>query len=258
MIRTLHRYNLRMSHEDARPLTSTAAQPFPSNPTLLFDADDTLWENNIFFERAIAAFISFLDHTEHSPAQIREHLNQIERHTVAERGYGTESFRVSLLRCFEDLVKTPATDLQHRRIMRFVDSIVEAGVILLPNVADALNHLARTHRLILVTKGDDLEQREKLSQSGLAPLFTAVEVLTEKTPDAYRELTLRHACNPAFTWMIGNSPKSDINPALAAGLHAVFIPHSDTWILEHEELATAPAGQQLLHLATLADLAQHL
>ena len=130
-----------MSREDVRPFTPAAAR---NTPTLLFDADDTLWENNIFFERAIAAFISFLGHTEHSPAQVREHLNHVERHTVAERGYGTESFRVSLLRCFEELVNAPATGLQHRQIMRFVDSIVEAGVVLLPGVADALQHLAHT------------------------------------------------------------------------------------------------------------------
>ena len=241
---------------DFLPPTSAPPTIFPQ--TLLFDADDTLWENNIFFERAIAAFISFLDHAQHTPTEVREHLNRVERRTLAEHGYGTESFRTSLIRCFEDLVHAPATEQQHWRIMTFVDGILDAGVVLLPGVAEALEQLAQTHRLILVTKGDDLEQREKLRQSGLAAYFTAVEVLVEKTPAAYRELSHRHGCVPANTWMIGNSPKSDINPALAAGLHAVFIPHSDTWILEHEELAAAPAGQQLLRLGSLAELVERL
>ncbi len=226
--------------------------------TLLFDADDTLWENNIFFERAIASFITFLDHAEHTPAEVREHLNRIERRTVAERGYGTESFRLSLIRCFEELSGAPAAEHQHRQIMSFVDAILEADVDLIPGVEPALQQLARRHRLLLVTKGDDLEQREKLRCSGLAPLFTAIEVLTEKTPDAYREIVCRHACDPARTWMIGNSPRSDINPALAAGLHAVFIPHADTWILEHEQLSPPPPGQRLLQLKAIAELCAFL
>lgn len=246
--------------DDALPTPQPLAMPqtVVAPQTLLFDADDTLWENNIFFERAIAAFISFLDHDQHTPAEVREHLNQVERRTVAEHGYGTDSFRVSLIRCFEDLVHAPATEQQEQQIRSFVDSIIAAGVVLLPGVADALRQLAENHRLLLVTKGDDLEQREKLRQSGLAPLFTAVEVLVEKTPAAYREISRRHGCDPANTWMLGNSPKSDINPALAAGLHAAFIPHTDTWILEHEELAAAPAGQRLLRLASLAEFVQRL
>jgi len=243
-------------------LPEPATPPRPSlsasAPTLLLDADDTLWENNIFFEKAIAAFISFLDHAEHSPAEVREHLNRTERVTVAEHGYGTASFRLSLLRCFQELVHAPATEGQHRQIMHMVDSIVDAGVILLPGVSEALHLLAETYRLILVTKGDDLEQREKLHQSNLSPLFSAVEVLAEKTPAAYRDLCQRHACVPATTWMIGNSPKSDINPALAAGLNAAFIPHTDTWVLEHEDLAVAPPGQRLLLIKTFADLPRDL
>jgi putative hydrolase of the HAD superfamily len=106
--------------------------------------------------------------------------------------------------------------------------------------------LAARHRCILVTKGDPTEQRGKLERSGLEPHFSAIEVLPEKHEDAYRALAVHHACDAPTTWMIGNSPKSDINPALAAGLNAVFIPHDFTWVLEHEVVGDALDGQRLL------------
>ena len=232
--------------------------PCPDRQTLLLDADDTLWENNIFFERAIAAFISFLDHASHTPMQVREHLNAVELRTIAERGYGTESFRLSLVRCFEELSHAPPTVEQHNSIMHFVDAIVHSKIEVIDGVREALQTLGQDHRLILVTKGNRLEQLEKLERSGLAPLFTATEVLEEKTVYAYQELSRRYACPAGCTWMIGNSPHSDINPALAAGFHAVFIPHADTWMLENEELQEPPPGQHLLHLEQLGELPARL
>ena len=139
------------------------------NQTLLFDADDTLWENNIYFERAIAAFISYLDHTVHTPAEVREHLNHCERATTAKLGYGLKSFRVSLIRCFEELTHSPVTSDKHDRIVAFANSIAEQEIELLPHVAETLATLAQRHRLIVVTKGDLAEQTEKLRRSGLAP-----------------------------------------------------------------------------------------
>ncbi|WP_051978699.1 HAD family hydrolase [Edaphobacter aggregans] len=225
--------------------------------TLLIDADDTLWENNIYFERAIASFISYLDHQIHTPAEVREHLNRCEHATISAHGYGLRSFRRSLVNCFEQLVGAPVTDEQHQRIHSFADSIAHHEIELLPRVAETLAELTTRHRLILVTKGDPAEQTGKLQRSGLAPHFTAVEVLPEKHNEAYLSLSAHHRCDAAHTWMIGNSPRSDINPALSAGLHAVFIPHSFTWILEHETVKPAPSGQHLLELLAFADLLHH-
>lgn len=239
-------------------LAPELAGPASGRQTLLLDADDTLWENNIYFERAIAAFISFLDRADHTPEQVRAHLNAVERRTIAERGYGTESFRLSLTRCFEELTGAVATAEHAVEIERFVELILRSQIELIPGVAEALASLAQRHRLILVTKGNEIEQRDKLNRSGLADLFDAVEVLEEKTAAAYRAVGERHGCAPEITWMIGNSPRSDINPALEAGFHAVFIAHADTWVLEHEELAAAPAGQRLLVLDRMADLAAYL
>lgn len=225
--------------------------------TLLIDADDTLWENNIYFERAITAFISYLDHRIHTPEEVREHLNAIEHATVAAHGYGLQSFRLSLARCFEQLTDAPLTEEKRQRIHSFAESIADHEIELLPGVADTLADLANRHRILLVTKGNPVEQTDKLHRSGLATFFSEVEVLPEKHDAAYRALAAKHGCDACTTWMIGNSPKSDINPALAAGLHAVFIPHDFTWVLEHESVNHPPTGQTLLELSSFADLARH-
>ena len=224
---------------------------------LLFDADDTLWENNIYFERAISAFISYLDHRVHTGEEVREHLNLCERATIAAHGYGLKSFHRSLVDCFEQLSEGPITPEKHARIVSFADSIAEQEIEVLSGVRETLLELQQRHCLILVTKGNADEQKDKLERSGLAPLFSAIEVLPEKHESAYRLLASHHGCEAQSTWMIGNSPKSDVNPALAAGLNAVFIPHNFTWVLEHEIIDAPPSGQRLLELSTFADLTQH-
>ncbi len=229
----------------------------PPNQTLLIDADDTLWENNIYFERAITSFISYLDHRVHTPEEVRGHLNRVEHATIRARGYGLHSFRSSLITCFEQLTDVPLTDEKHRRIESFAQSIADQEIELLPKVADTLADLSTRHRLIMVTKGDPEEQTGKLQRSGLAPHFSAVEVLPEKHNDAYRSLAAHHSCEARTTWMIGNSPRSDVNPALAAGFNAIFIPHDFTWVLEHEVVNQPPNGQHLLELASFADLTRH-
>jgi putative hydrolase of the HAD superfamily len=229
----------------------------PANQTLLIDADDTLWENNIYFERAIASFISYLNHRVYTSEQVREHLNRCEHASIATRGYGVHSFRHSLITCFEQLTGVPVPPEKHQRIVSFAQSIADQEIELLPNVDVTLAELATRHRLILVTKGDHAEQTDKLRRSGLVPHFTAVEVLPEKHNAAYRSLAAHHRFEASTTWMIGNSPKSDINPAFAAGLHAIFIPHDFTWALERETIHHPPVGQQLLELAAFAELTKH-
>jgi putative hydrolase of the HAD superfamily len=227
---------------------------FPEGQTLLIDADDTLWENNIYFERAIAAFISYLNHHEYSPAEVRQALNAVERETILSHGYGLTSFTRSLVTCFERLSPAPVTDEKRERILGFARTISEQEIELLPGVAETLADLASRHRLILMTKGNHAEQADKLARSGLAEHFAAVEIVAEKDPATYHQVIARHEFAPHTAWMIGNSPKSDINPALAAGLHAVFLFHKDTWVLEHAEVDPAPEGQHLLELDSFAKL----
>jgi putative hydrolase of the HAD superfamily len=226
----------------------------PPGQTLLIDADDTLWENNIYFERAIAAFTSYLNHREYSPADVRQALNAVERETILAHGYGLTSFTRSLVACFERLSPDPVTEEKAARIRSFARTISEQDIQLLPGVTDTLQYLAARHRLILMTKGNQAEQADKLARSGLAPHFTAVEIVAEKDPATYTAVMERHQLAPHTSWMLGNSIKSDINPALAAGLHAVFLFHKDTWMLEHAELTPAPEGQQLIELDAFTKL----
>jgi putative hydrolase of the HAD superfamily len=227
---------------------------FPHGQTLLIDADDTLWENNIYFERAIAAFIGYLNHHEYLPADVRKTLNAVERETILSHGYGLTSFTRSLLICFERLSPAPMTSEKRRQIEGFARAISEQEIELLPGVGETIDELASRHKLILMTKGNQAEQADKLSRSGLADYFSAVEIPAEKDPATYREVIHRHQLAPRSSWMIGNSPKSDINPALAAGLHAVFLFHKDTWVLEHASLDLAPEGQQLIELDSFQNL----
>ena len=226
----------------------------PPGQTLLIDADDTLWENNIYFERAIAAFISYLDHHEYSPAEVRRALNAVERETILAHGYGLTSFTRSLVTCFERLSPAPVSEEKVQRILSFARSIEEQEIELLPGVAETLAELAGRHRLILMTKGNRAEQADKLARSGLAGHFSAVEIVQEKDSATYCAVIARHELAPHTSWMIGNSPKSDINPALVAGLHAVFLFHKDTWILEHAAVDPAPPGQQLFELDSFVKL----
>ncbi|HWG22145.1 MAG TPA: HAD family hydrolase [Terracidiphilus sp.] len=231
--------------------------PFPAGQTLLIDADDTLWENNIYFERAIAAFTSYLNHQTYAPAQVREALNAVERETILAHGYGLTSFTRSLVTCFERLSAEPLTADKRDRIHALAAAITDQEIELLPGVAETLANLAARHRLILMTKGNHAEQADKFARSGLASFFSAVEIVEEKDPPTYAVVVARHELKPHTTWMIGNSPKSDINPALAAGLHAVHLFHKDTWVLEHAELDAPPEGQQLIELDAFAKLTEY-
>ena len=227
---------------------------FPPGQTLLIDADDTLWQNNVYFERAIASFISYLNHHEYSPAEVRHALNEQERETILGHGYGLASFTRSLVATYERLSPGPVTEHNLLRVRSFARTIAEQEIELLPGVAEALPQLAARHRLILMTKGDQAEQADKLTRSGLSSHFYAVEIVAEKDPATYHAVIARHELAAHTSWMIGNSIKSDINPALAAGLHAVFLFHKDTWILEHAALATPGPGLHLLEFDSFRTL----
>ena len=224
---------------------------------IMIDADDTLWENNIYFERAIASFISFLNHREYSPQQVRDVLFDVELGCIAEHGYGLHSFSHALARTFERVSVEPITPALHETILGFANVIAEHPLEILPDLPETLDYLASRHRLMLVTKGAHVEQSGKIDRSGLKQYFSAVKVVAEKDLATYARLIKEHALNPEITWMAGNSPKSDVNPALAAGLNAIFLPHGDTWILEHEEVSEAPPTRKLLVAERFADLRKH-
>jgi putative hydrolase of the HAD superfamily len=228
--------------------------PGSRRQTLLIDADDTLWENNIYFERAIADFISFLNHREFTPEDIRRVLYEVERKNIPTHGYGMRSFMHALIGTFEKLSVEPLTPGLHDTICGFAHAIAEHPMELIEEVESTLQHLQPRHQLILVTKGNIREQFGKVERSGLRCYFSAVEIVAEKDPPTYSRLVEKHGLIRETTWMVGNSPKSDINPALSAGLNAVFIPHSDTWILEHEALLRPTEADRLMELSRFSDL----
>lgn len=225
--------------------------------TLLIDADDTLWENNVYFERAIANFISFLEHKEMSPAEVRGVLNEVERDCIVSHGYGLNSFVEALVRTFERLSIEPLTPALRETIHGFARTIAEHPVEIIRGVQETLGYLHPRHNLILVTKGNFTEQTGKVERSGLKRYFSAVEVVPEKNATVYEGLVEKYGLAHPSTWMIGNSPRSDINPALAAGLNAIFIPHAQTWVLEHEEIERSLAVGKLLELESFEKLRDH-
>ena len=225
--------------------------------TLLIDADDTLWENNIYFERAIAHFISFLNHQSYTAEEVRAILNEVERECILKHGYGMHSFAHALVDTFERISLEPVTPELHQKVVGFAHSIADHPVEILPGVPETLQYLSGRHHLILLTKGAVSEQSGKVERSGLKDYFAAVEIVAEKDSSTYREVVSKYGLGHGTTWMVGNSPKSDINPALAAGLNAVFVPHGNTWILEHEELAQAELPSRLLLVERFAELEEH-
>jgi putative hydrolase of the HAD superfamily len=229
-------------------------QKIPPGQNLLIDADDTLWENNIYFERAIADFISFLDHKTHPPDEVRLVLWDVERELIRQQGYGMHSFANALVGCFERLSIDPVTPQLHEQIKAIAYKIAEHPMELMPQVPETLADLSQRHRLFMVTKGNITEQIGKLERSELKLHFTAVEVLSEKDAAAYRGLVEKYGLVHDKSWMIGNSPSSDINPALEAGLHAVFVPHHNTWELERGEILSPSSGRRLLHVEAFGQL----
>jgi len=211
---------------------------------LIFDADDTLWDSNIHFLEAFEAFVKAIAalgvdlHRDSVKAVVRE----AELELIQTHGYGRRPYVIALERSIIQV----APELHHEPLRREVERIgarlIERYCDLLPGVEETVPELAARHRLILFTKGQRDEQLRKLDRSGLARYFKRVETPREKNPDSYRRLIVDCGLERGRTFMIGNSPRSDINPAIRAGLRAaVYIRHPHTWELEDEELdATDP------------------
>jgi len=225
--------------------------------TLLIDADDTLWENNVYFERAIANFISFLNHHEYSPDEVRQVLNDVERESIVTHGYGLHSFAHSLVRTFERLAVEPLTPALKETIHGFAYTITTHPMEIIRDVPETLAYLTARHFLILVTKGAHEEQAAKIERSGLKEYFAAIEIVAEKDESIYRGIVSQYALTAEVTWMVGNSPKSDINPALSAGLNAVFVPHGNTWILEHDLVTEPQSPSRLIVVENFRALRNH-
>lgn len=200
-------------------------------------------------------FVAWLAHPTLDEAAIRSVLRDVEAANTVAYGYGSRVFLRTLRDCFERLHARPASREERRRIDELAAALVEHRVELVPQVAETLQQLGRRHELALLTKGVPEEQQAKLDVSGLAGHFGSIHIVAEKNVDTYRRLTAELGLNPETTWMIGNSPKSDIIPARQAGWNAVFIPNEHTWELEHAEFDLD--DDKVLHLRTFTELLEH-
>jgi putative hydrolase of the HAD superfamily len=220
---------------------------------LMIDADDTLWENCVYFEDAFAAFVEYLEHSTFGADEIRAILDEIELANARVHGYGSVNFGRNLQQCYMKLAERAISPADLEAVKGFALRILEQPLELLPGVEETLAYLAGRHELTIFTKGAVEEQRRKIERSGLGPYFAHTAIVKEKDVASYRQLVTERTIPLDVAWMIGNSPKSDINPALEAGLNAVFIPHRTTWTLEREEISD-PGPGVLLALERFADL----
>lgn len=224
--------------------------------TLFIDADDTLWDNNVFFERVVAAFCDLMAARGAGAVLARSTLNAIERERTKKNGYGVKNFHASLCQACQTLLGDADLNRELAVLQGLCADLARHPVLPFAGVHETLHELSGRHRLILFTKGDLDDQQYKVQQSGLRKYLHQVDVVREKDVTAYADAVLRHGVKVATSWMIGNSPKSDIRPALEAGLGAVFIPHPSTWELEHDELPQNEDAR-LLVLEQFSELTRH-
>ncbi|MBC6436947.1 MAG: HAD family hydrolase [Rhodobacteraceae bacterium] len=206
--------------------------------TIGFDADDTLWQNETFYRLTQDRFAELLaNYTDRD--HLHERLLAAERRNLGHYGFGIKGFMLSM-------IETAIEVTEHQVPASVIAEILAAGqdmlahpVNLLPQARDAVRRLAETHTLLLITKGDLLDQERKLAQSGLGDFFDAVEIVSNKTEATYRAAFGCFGGGPDHAMMIGNSLKSDVIPALKAGAWGIYVPHGLTWELEH---AAPPEG----------------
>jgi putative hydrolase of the HAD superfamily len=214
----------------------------PVRMTLLFDADDTLWDNNVHFERAIESWLDVVVNDGWPPEAARAELDRIEEANFTSGGVGTTAFGVHLRLAAEAIVPPARRESALSRIEQIVAAMPIGTVTPFADVVPTLDALGMRHTLGLVTRGDPAEQWAKIDASGLRDRFAHIAVVEHKVPATYRDLVARWALDPAATVMIGNSPRSDIVPARAAGLRAVLVSHAATWRLELAEVDTDDGG----------------
>jgi putative hydrolase of the HAD superfamily len=226
-------------------------------PTLIIDADDTLWESEIYYEQCISDFGELMATMGFDREEAERAVDEVEAERVPLTGYGPHEFACNLRLTYERLCQRhgrPADKAVAKASHQIGLVVLEPPMELLDGVAETLPRLGERFRLILLTKGDQASQEGKLARSGLAGHFDGVHVVQEKDAEVLRGLLTDYGLQPDMTWMVGNSPRSDINPALEAGIGAVHIPHSITWSLEQQEIADRGRVVKLKDFGELLDL----
>lgn len=220
--------------------------------TIAFDADDTLWRNEDIFIHAQDEFIRLLS-PYHDDNYIRSHLNEVQIKNLGHFGYGIKGFTLSMIETAIELTEGRVTGNEIHEIIQLAKCMLASPVELLPNVSQVLEDLQGKYRLMVITKGDLLDQESKLARSGIADVFDAIEVVSDKTSDVYQQILQRHKIAAEEFLMVGNSLKSDILPVLDVGGQALHIPYHSTW--DHE-LVTESTLLRYPQLGALRDISQ--
>lgn len=218
--------------------------------TLLIDADDTLWENIVVFNQVNAAYVDWLL-PGRTLAEMQSDLDALQVDCIARFGYGRDTFEKSLIEGVHRFANRSATTADRAHISSLVQPLQWETLDIRDGVVETLEILVTRAHLLLVTKGDRVEQRLKIDRSGLERFFAGIEILETKAPAEYAQTVADYQLDPDTTWMVGNSPRSDITPALSVGLGAVFIPHAETWSHEHAGLGEHP---RLIEMASFREL----
>ncbi len=222
--------------------------------TIGFDADDTLWQNETFFRITQDRFADLLaDYTDRDHLMAR--LLEAERRNVGHYGFGIKGFMLSMIETAIEVTEQHVPASVISEILSTGQEMLRHPIHLLPHAQEAVEALAATHRIVLITKGDLLDQERKLAQSGLGELFHGVEIVSHKTPAIYAEAFARHGDGAETALMVGNSMKSDVVPAIEAGAFGVYVPHGLTWELEHADAPEDhPRFREIPDLSALPDL----
>jgi putative hydrolase of the HAD superfamily len=222
---------------------------------IAFDADDTLWHTERLYVDAQARFVQLL--APYLDADwVRERLFQTEMRNMQHFGYGVKAFALSMIETAVELTEGRVSGHDIRALIDLAKEMLSAEIELLDHVAETIPLLAARHRLMVITKGDLLDQETKIARSGLASYFERVEIVSEKTTESYARLFRQHGIAPQRCLMVGNSLRSDILPILALGGYAVYVPYDLTW--QHEMAQPPPPDQpgfyQIEHLGQLPAL----
>ena len=225
--------------------------------TIAFDADDTLWHNERFFRWGQARFLDLL--APHAEAEgLEARLMEAERRNLGHYGFGVKGFTLSMIETALEVTENRVPGAVLAELVEMGREMLAHPIELLPHAREAVERLAASHRVLLITKGDLLHQERKLAQSGLGAHFDAVEIVSDKTPSVYARIFAGHPGGPERAMMVGNSMKSDVRPAIDAGAWGVFVPQDLAWDFEHAEPPDAPRYRALGDLSALPDLVDEI
>lgn len=222
--------------------------------TIAFDADDTLWANENFFTDSENEFCDLLK--DYLPrAEVKRELLAIEIANMPTIGYGIKGFIVSMLETALKITKGNVPSKMTQSIISIGKKQLDYPVNLLPGVLEVLDTLKEKYKLMMITKGDLLEQQNKVKKSGIDHYFDEIEIISGKTVDHYKEVFRRNSIDPDIFLMIGNSVKSDVLPILELGGYAVHNPYETTWEYEKvDKEVSHPRFRKIENITQLLDL----